>query len=102
MDYPMEESVMVSDDERQQQVLAQQVTSNEIERLQKRIARLIEVIEEKDQRIEDLLMKTVEEKECKNCTNLKLKWKKMHASFQEVPKLLESMIQKTDNLFIDS
>ena len=82
-----------------------------------RISRLENVLKEKDKLIEQLLMDRDQEvtdlrrsfggnpsakAKCEGCERMRLRWKKISKNFQEVPKLLETMIQRTDKLFEES
>lgn len=79
-----------------------------------RIARLEAALQEKDKQIEQLLLDRDQELldlrqsmkgfnvKCDNCERMRLRWKKISKNFQEVPKLLETMITRTDRLFEDA
>ena len=80
---------------------------SEVAHLQRRLATLEAALKEKDQQLERFLHEREQEisrqklKKCENCENLKARWKRIHGNFQEVPKLLEAMIDRTDRLFED-
>ena len=75
------------------------------------LVKMKELLKEKDRLIETLLLerdaevidlrKSYFEKKCDKCENLKEKWKKIHKNFQEVPNLLQAMINRTNKLFED-
>ena len=79
-----------------------------------RIARLEAALKDKDRYIEQLLMDRDQELmdlrqsmkgfhvKCDNCERMRLRWKKISKNFQEGPKLLETMISRTDKLFEDA
>ena len=80
-----------------------------------RVAKLEAVLREKDKLIEQLLLDRDQEvvdlrksfqapptplkEKCENCDRMRQRWKKISKNFQEVPKLLETMITRTDKLF---
>ncbi len=75
--------------------------------LQRRVILLELALKEKDRQIErflrdrdqEILIATKMHPPCQNCENLKQRWRKIHAHFQEVPRLLDQMIDRTDRLF---
>jgi tRNA A37 threonylcarbamoyltransferase TsaD len=90
-----------------------------------KIAKLESLLKEKDKTIEQLLMDQEHEVthlrkslqgnfsfspapakpgnlKCENCERMRQRWKKISRNFQEVPKLLETMILRTDKLFEDT
>ena len=84
--------------------------------LKQRITKLENVLKEKDNLIEQLLIDRDQEvmdlrksmgknslpkTKCESCDRMRQRWKKISRNFQEVPKLLETMIQRTDKLFDD-
>ena len=78
----------------------------ELANLQRRVALLENALREKDRDLERFLSERDAEitsakklNKCENCENLKARWKRIHGNFQEVPRLLEAMIERTDRLF---
>jgi len=78
-----------------------------------RNAKLEHALKEKDKLIEQLLIDRDQEvvdlrksfsgarPKCDGCDRMRQRWKKISKNFQEVPRLLETMIQRTDKLFED-
>ncbi len=79
--------------------------SDLLDRLQRRVVLLETALKEKDRELERFLRERDQEiarqkaESCENCENLKARWKRIHSNFQEVPRLLEAMIERTDRLF---
>ncbi len=79
---------------------------DEVALLTRRVAVLEAALKEKDRQLERFLREREQEisstrNKCEGCENLKARWKRIHGNFQEVPKLLEAMIERTDRLFED-
>jgi hypothetical protein len=78
---------------------------NEVDCLYQRIAVLEQTLKEKDVLIERLVQDqhlfggSGSSPPCIQCTQLKERWRKIHAHFQEVPRLLDAMIERTDRIF---
>jgi Mg2+ and Co2+ transporter CorA len=89
--------------------------SERILELQRRVLMLEQALKDKDRQIERFLrdqdmallstnrpvdgVQSVSGSNCANCEHLKQRWRKIHAHFQEVPRLLDAMIDRTDRLF---
>lgn len=72
----------------------------EVDCLYQRIAALELALKEKDLVIERLIQdQHLFSQPCTQCTQLKERWRKIHAHFQEVPRLLDAMIDRTDRIF---